>query len=122
MIGELRIRFRLSIRDRGLAMLFAAHRSTSRSIHQSSALLRRIASFNDHVLDHAAAGAAECGCFLVLGGFEARDSLLERRELDHDEAIERFRTFVDSIPAATGEDGAPVAIDDLRDAVCVLLV
>src|SRR5438270_9281421 len=60
--------------------------------------------FDDDILDDAGAAATErCG-FLILRRVEARDSLLERRKLDHDEAMESFGAFHDLIAAATRED------------------
>ena len=66
-----------------------------------------VTPIDHHVLDDAAAGASECRRCLILRGFEAGDALLERGELDHDEAMEVVRSFVDVIPAAARQDLPP---------------
>src|SRR5438128_28091 len=83
---------------------------------------RRVAAVDDHVFDGAAAGAPECGGFLVLRRFEARRALLERGKLDHHEAMEVLGPFHDSVSAAARQNLPAVAADDLRHAIGIPLV
>ena len=83
----------------------------------ATALGGGVAAVDHHVLDDAAAGASECRRRLILRGLEAGDALLERGELDHDEAMEVVRSFVDVIPAAARQDPAAVLGDDCRHEV-----
>ena len=81
-----------------------------------------VSALDHHVLDDAAAGTSECRRCLILRGFEAGDALHEGGELDHDEAMEVVRSFVDVIPAAARQDPAAVLGDDWRHEVRALLV
>src|SRR5262245_40875324 len=99
----------------------AERRTSATSAHARRAVvatsLRRIAALDHHQLDLAAAVAAERRRVPVLPGLEAGDAFLQRRELDHDEAVEFLRAFEDPVLAAAGEHLAAVLRHDCGDAV-----
>src|SRR6266581_2811897 len=66
--------------------------------------------------------AAERGGLFVFLGVEAGDALLERRELDDDEAVESLRAFERLIAPAASEHLRAVLREDRGHAVGVLLV
>src|SRR5262245_28836475 len=87
-----------------------------------SSTRRGVTTLGDDVFHYARAAAAERGCLTILLGFEAGHRLLERRELDDNEAMECFRSFHDAVAPAASEHLAAVARDDRRHAIGVLLV
>src|SRR6267154_1789057 len=66
--------------------------------------------------------AAEGRGLLVFRGVEAGDALLERRELDDDEAVEFLRAFEGLVAPAAREHLRAVLREDRRHAVRVLPV
>src|SRR6267143_5849579 len=85
------------------------------------ALLRRAFSRLDHyqfVFPRVVLAAKRRG-LLVLPGIEAGDALLERRELDDDEAVEFLRALEDLIAPAAREHLRAVLREDRGHAVGV---
>src|SRR6266571_4556845 len=88
------------------------------------ALLRRAFSRLDHhqLVFTRPVPAAERGGLPVLLRVEARDALLEARELDDDEAVESLRAFEGLITPSAREHLRAVLREDRGHAVGVLLV
>src|SRR5258707_11627508 len=84
---------------------------------------RGVSGFDHHqlVLPDAVSAAKGRG-LLVFLRVEAGDALLERRKLDHDEAVEFLWTFEDPVAPAAREHFGSVLREDRRNAVGVLPV
>src|SRR6476619_5836219 len=85
-------------------------------------LARRVAAFDDHLLDDTPAIAPVCRSRLIFGRCMARRRLLESRKLDHHVALEIFGAFDDFVAPAAREHLAAEFRDDAGDEIGVLLV
>src|SRR5712691_7996571 len=84
---------------------------------------RRFSGFHHHQLVFTdAVPASKRRGLLVFPRVEAGDALLERRELDHDEAVEFLGTFENPVAPAAREHLGAVLREDCGHAVGVFLV
>src|SRR6266568_3111043 len=97
--------------------------ATGELSHRCGLLWQAFAGFHHHQLVFTdTVSAARGRGLLVFPRLEAGDALLERRKLDHNEAVEFLRTFEDPVAPAAREHFGSVLREDRRHAVGVFLV